>query len=90
MEGFDTCASDRSVSSLHTNQMDFVVDLDFALLDSTCDDTSTSSDVQRSVNTHKEVLVLLASRLYDYCVHCVDQLFHRLLTQHGVRSMQCR
>jgi len=50
VEGFDTSDGGDSVLTSDSNQVDFVVDFSRALLDTTCSNDSTASNINSAVN----------------------------------------
>lgn len=60
METFNSSNGSRSGLSPHTNHVNFITDLAFALFDGTCDDSSSSWDVDGLIDGHEKGLVFLS------------------------------
>jgi len=88
MEGLNTGDGSGFVLSVDSNHMHILVDLQLTLLDSSSDDTTSSSDIMSRIDGHKEILSSLTDGLLDGAVHSVNELFHGESTKSALISLE--
>ena len=88
VESLNTSDGGDLVLAANSNHVHFIIDLGLALLDSASGDDTTSSDVERRVDRHEEVLFRLTNGLNNVLVHGCNELLHGLLADLRVGAIE--